>query len=190
MKKLCRFLGFGLLTVAADCRVEVVVEPVPWKPRRDAKRRSRLVAEHRRRRGYPVVGGSTRLPQMSAYRRQALAVAQALRAAPSRPRDHRARKILRSGFQPAPIVSFPFRMSSRSSGSIPAHNQTRDGRAKPTRTASFASAQGTAVIRAIPVCARSPRGCRRWRRRHRRSARRSGYVRRRRRSPAPRPARD
>ena len=78
VKKLCRFLGFGLLTVTAEGRVDVVTEPAPWKPRRDAKRRSRIVEEHRRRNGDPVAGGSTRLPQMTAYRQQALAVANAL----------------------------------------------------------------------------------------------------------------
>lgn len=88
-RKLCRLLGFGLLTVAADGRVEVMVEPAPWKPRRDPKRRSRIVEEHRRRRGDPVVGGSTKKPQMTAYRQQALTVAQKLAAAPQRPRDLR-----------------------------------------------------------------------------------------------------
>ena len=89
VKKLCRFLGFGLLTVSAEGRVDVVTEPAPWKPRRDAKRRSRIVEEHRRRRGDPVLGGSTRTPQMTAYRQQALAVASALAGKPSRPRDLR-----------------------------------------------------------------------------------------------------
>jgi hypothetical protein len=78
VKKLCRFLGFGLLTVNADGRVEVVTEPAPWKPKLDAKRRSRIVEEHRRRKGDPVAGDSTRTPQMTAYRQQALAVANAL----------------------------------------------------------------------------------------------------------------
>ncbi|PPQ39702.1 hypothetical protein SAMN06265338_10439 [Rhodoblastus acidophilus] len=87
VRKLCRLLGFGLLAVFAGDRVEVLVEPAPWKPRRDAKRRSRIVQEHRRRRGDPVVGGSTRVPQMTAYRQQALAVARALADAPQRPRD-------------------------------------------------------------------------------------------------------
>jgi hypothetical protein len=89
VKKLCRFLGFGLLTVSAEGRVDVVAEPAPWKPRRDAKRRSRIVEEHRRRRGDPIVGGSTRMPQMTAYRQQALAVANALAGTPGRPRDLR-----------------------------------------------------------------------------------------------------
>ena len=87
VKKLCRYLGFGLLTVAANGQVDVVVEPAPWKPRGDAKRRSRLVEEHRRRKGDTILGGSTRLPQMTAYRQQALAVARCLAAAPTRPRD-------------------------------------------------------------------------------------------------------
>ncbi len=87
VRKLCRLLGFGLLTVTEQGAVEVIVEPVPWKPRRDAKRRSRIVEEHRRRRGDPAVGGSTRRPIMTAYRQQALACARALAEAPGRPRD-------------------------------------------------------------------------------------------------------
>jgi hypothetical protein len=63
VKKLCRFLGFGLLTVNTEGRVDVVAEPTPWKPRREAERRSRIVAEHRRRKGDPVLGGSTRTPK-------------------------------------------------------------------------------------------------------------------------------
>ncbi|MGO9420194.1 DUF2161 domain-containing phosphodiesterase [Roseiarcus sp.] len=89
VKKLCRYLGFGLLTVTAERRVDVLGEPAPWKPRRDAKRRSRIVEEHRRRKGDPVAGGSTRTPQMTAYRQQALAVANALSITSSRPRDLR-----------------------------------------------------------------------------------------------------
>lgn len=87
VKKLCRFLGFGLLAVTATGKVEVIVEPVPWRPRRDAKRRSRIVEEHRKRQGDPASGGSTRLPIMTAYRQQALACAAALADAPARPRE-------------------------------------------------------------------------------------------------------
>ncbi|MCJ7994669.1 hypothetical protein J5N58_11655 [Rhizobium cremeum] len=89
VKKLCRFLGFGLLTVAATGRVDVIVEPGPWKPRSNRKRRSRIVEEFRRRRGDPVAGGSTRMPQMTAYRQQALVIAEALSEGPLRPRDLR-----------------------------------------------------------------------------------------------------
>ena len=87
VKKLCRLLGFGLLAVAPSNKVEVIVEPVPWRPRRDAKRRSAIVTEHRRRQGDPAVGGSTRRPIMTAYRQQALSCAAALAQAPARPRD-------------------------------------------------------------------------------------------------------
>jgi hypothetical protein len=89
VKKLCRLLGFGLLTVNTKGQVDVVAEPAPWKPRRDAKRRSRIVEEHRRRKGDPIMGGSTRVPHMTAYRQQALAVANGLAGTPSRPRDLR-----------------------------------------------------------------------------------------------------
>jgi len=86
-KKLCRLLSFGLLVVSASGKVDVIVEPAPWKPRRDGKRRSRVVDEHRRRQGDPAAGGSTRQPIMTAYRQQALACALALASAPARPRD-------------------------------------------------------------------------------------------------------
>ena len=86
-RKLCRLLGVGLLCISTRGNVEVLVEPVPWRPRRDAKRRSRIVEEHRRRQGDPTLGGSTRQPIMTAYRQQALACAAALSGAPARPRD-------------------------------------------------------------------------------------------------------
>lgn len=93
VRKLCRLLGVGLLCVFAAGRVEILVEPRAWRPRRNAARRSQLVEEHRRRQGDPATGGSTRQPIMTAYRQQALAVASALDEAaraglgPSRPRD-------------------------------------------------------------------------------------------------------
>jgi hypothetical protein len=67
--------------------VDVLVEPVPWRPRRDGKRRSRIVEEHWRRHGDPVAGGSTRQPMMTVYRQQALACAAALAQGAARPRD-------------------------------------------------------------------------------------------------------
>jgi hypothetical protein len=87
VKKLCRLLGFGLLAVFNSGKVEVLVEPVPWRPRHDAKRRSKIVDEHRRRKGDPASGGSARQPIMTAYRQQALACAAALAQAAARPRD-------------------------------------------------------------------------------------------------------
>ena len=98
VKKLCRFLGFGLLSVSPANAVDVLVEPVPWRPRRDAKRRSKIVEEHRRRRGDPVEGGGSRQPIMTAYRQQALACAAQLAKGQARLRD------LRSSVPDAPKI--------------------------------------------------------------------------------------
>jgi hypothetical protein len=67
-----------------------LVEPVPWRPRRDGKRRSRLVDEHRRRLGDPVLGGSCKAPIMTAYRQQALACAASLSQGPRRTAEIKA----------------------------------------------------------------------------------------------------
>jgi hypothetical protein len=90
VRKLCRFLGFGLLGVLSTGAVEVLVEPKPWKPRQDKKRRVRLVDEHRKRIGDPAPGGSTRQPIMTAYRQQALACATSLAEGPRRTSELRA----------------------------------------------------------------------------------------------------
>jgi hypothetical protein len=90
-RNLCRRLGFGLLGVTAAGKVEVLVDPSAWSPRRDRKRRSRLVAEHERRRGDPSAGGSTRQPIMTAYRQRALLCAALMARAPQRPRDLKPR---------------------------------------------------------------------------------------------------
>jgi hypothetical protein len=85
-RNLCRRLGFGMLAVTKSGQVEVIVSPTAV-PRRDMKRRSRLVAEHRKRQGDPALGGSTRAPIMTAYRQQALACASALSRGPCKVRD-------------------------------------------------------------------------------------------------------
>src|SRR6516225_7846330 len=43
VRRLCRLLGFGLLGVSSSEAIEVLVEPAPWKPRQDKKRRARLI---------------------------------------------------------------------------------------------------------------------------------------------------
>jgi hypothetical protein len=88
-RNLCRRLGFGMLAVTTSGAVEVVVSPTTV-PRRDMKRRSRLIAEHRKRQGDPALGGSTRAPIMTAYRQQALACASALSLGPRKVRDLKA----------------------------------------------------------------------------------------------------
>jgi len=79
-----------MLGVADNGRVSVIVHSVTPMPRTNPKRRSRLVREHRRRVGDPMLGGSTKVPVMTAYRQQALACALALREGPLRPRDMKA----------------------------------------------------------------------------------------------------
>lgn len=89
-RDLCRRLGFGMLGVSDNGDVSVIVNSVTPMPRTNPKRRSRLVKEHRRRRGDPMLGGSTKIPVMTAYRQQALACAFALQSGPLRPKDIKA----------------------------------------------------------------------------------------------------
>lgn len=89
-RNLCRRLGFGMLGVSQAGEVTIIVSPTAPMPRKDPRRRSRLVDEHRRRLGDPAVGGGSRTPIMTAYRQQALACALAMAEAPRRPRDLRA----------------------------------------------------------------------------------------------------
>jgi hypothetical protein len=88
-RNLCRRLGFGMLAVTNTGDVEVIVQPATTAPRRNPKKRSRLVAEHQKRKGDPAMGGSTRAPIMTAYRQQALACASALSGGPRRVKDLR-----------------------------------------------------------------------------------------------------
>lgn len=88
-RNLCRRLGFGMLGVTDRGDVEVLVAPPTTAIRRNPKKRSRLIAEHQKRKGDPVMGGSTRAPIMTAYRQQALACASALSGGPRRVRDLR-----------------------------------------------------------------------------------------------------
>jgi hypothetical protein len=89
-RDLCRRLGIGMLGISDTGDVSIIVGSVSPMPRTNSKRRSRLVSEHRRRRGDPALGGSTRAPVMTAYRQQALGCAAALAAGPSRVREIRA----------------------------------------------------------------------------------------------------
>jgi len=89
-RDLCRRLGIGILGVSAAGDVSVIVGSVSPMPRTNPKRRSRLMREHQKRRGDPVLGGSTRVPVMTAYRQQALSCAAMVSDGPSRVRDIRA----------------------------------------------------------------------------------------------------
>lgn len=81
-RKLCRLIGLGLLLVFADrpqrARVEVVLDPMPYRPRVNQRRSGRLLGEHARRAGDHNVGGSTRVKIVTAYRQEALRCCQLL----------------------------------------------------------------------------------------------------------------
>ena len=89
-RDLCRRLGIGMLGVSDMGEVSILVSSVSPMPRTNPKRRTRLVKEHRKRQGDPALGGSTKVPIMTAYRQQALACASALADGPLRPRDLKA----------------------------------------------------------------------------------------------------
>lgn len=89
-RDLCKRLGIGMLGVTDGGDISILVNSVSPMPRANPKRRTRLVNEHRKRRGDPAPGGSTRVPIMTAYRQQALACAAAMVDGPMRPRDLKA----------------------------------------------------------------------------------------------------
>jgi hypothetical protein len=86
-RDLCRRMGIGMLGVADSGEVSVIVSAVSPMPRTNPKRRTRLVKEHKRRQGDPVLGGGSRAPIMTAYRQQALACAALLAQGLVRPCD-------------------------------------------------------------------------------------------------------
>ncbi|SIQ10958.1 hypothetical protein SAMN05880582_101768 [Rhizobium sp. RU20A] len=88
-RDLCRRLGFGMLGVSDAGTVDIIVGAVSPMPRTNPKRRSRLMQEHKKRRGDPVLGGSTRAPLMTAYRQQALACAAVLAGGPLKVKEVR-----------------------------------------------------------------------------------------------------
>lgn len=87
--KLCRMLGLGLITVRFDEEgqptIEVHLDPAPYQPRQNTRRRGMLLREFARRVGDPNEGGSSRRKIMTAYRQDALRCAVWLdRAGPTR----------------------------------------------------------------------------------------------------------
>jgi len=70
---LCKRLGLGLITVRLrDGLVEIHCDPAPFKPRKSARRKARLLREFARRVGDPSTGGATRSGLVTAYRQDAL----------------------------------------------------------------------------------------------------------------------
>jgi len=82
IKKLCRRLGLGLITVQMnqhrDDFVEVHLDPLPYTPRKNKKRQSLLLREFEQRVGDPNQGGVTRRSIITAYRQDALRCLQHL----------------------------------------------------------------------------------------------------------------
>jgi hypothetical protein len=77
---LCRRIGLGLMTVGKRGGIEVVVDPVPYEPRKNKAKAARLMAEHAKRAGDPNLGGITRTKIVTAYRQEAIRLAEALAA--------------------------------------------------------------------------------------------------------------
>ena len=84
IRKLCRRLGLGLLLVGPRS-VEILEEPVPYRPRPAKLRALRLKGEFDRRLGDANIGGGVAAPIVTAYRQDALLCARALsRSGPMR----------------------------------------------------------------------------------------------------------
>jgi hypothetical protein len=79
VRKLCRRLGLGLMLVGLTRKtVEILEEPVPYRPRRAKLRVLRLLDEFSRRVGDANVGGAVGIPLVTAYRQDALRCARVL----------------------------------------------------------------------------------------------------------------
>ena len=81
VRRLCRKLGMGLLTVTFSGRratVFVECEPAPYRPRKTASRKELLLTEFNGRSADHNVGGSRGRELVTAYREQALRVAHYL----------------------------------------------------------------------------------------------------------------
>jgi len=80
-RKLCRRLGLGLIVIGGRGAVEVIEDPIPYRPRQSKRRSSLLLGEFERRRGDLNVGGSNRTPIVTVYRQDALRCVRALATA-------------------------------------------------------------------------------------------------------------
>ena len=79
VRALLRRLGLGLIVVR-DGVAEVRLDPGPYAPRANARRRGRLLREFQARRGDPEAGGRPGGAVMTAYRQQCLRLAAHLAA--------------------------------------------------------------------------------------------------------------
>jgi hypothetical protein len=82
IRKLCRRVGLGLIAVGSNRKsVEILEDPVPYRPRQAKGRALRLVDEFARRVGDANVGGAVGVPLVTAYRQDALRCAHFLAVA-------------------------------------------------------------------------------------------------------------
>lgn len=81
---LCKKLGLGLLMVdlASPRPVEVLLDPAPYRPRKNRRQETRLKKEFYARTGDPNTGGASHSKIITAYRQDALRCAAALHASP------------------------------------------------------------------------------------------------------------
>ncbi|MEM6277248.1 MAG: DUF2161 family putative PD-(D/E)XK-type phosphodiesterase [Pseudomonadota bacterium] len=70
--RLARRLGLGVMTVRHDGLLEVHADPGPYAPRKNAKKKTKLLREFERLDGDPNAGGATRHGIVTGYRQDAL----------------------------------------------------------------------------------------------------------------------
>jgi hypothetical protein len=86
--KLCKRIGAGLAVVSASGSVEILADPLPYVPRINSKRKGQLLREFAKRKGDPNLGGSRAMPIMTAYKQDAILLAEHLSThGPARVRD-------------------------------------------------------------------------------------------------------
>ena len=92
VEKVCKRLGLGLMMVRLhnkrEPKVEVLLDPAPYSPRKNTRHVARLKKEFSMRVGDPNSGGSSRTKIITAYRQNALRCAVFLKdAGPSKVKD-------------------------------------------------------------------------------------------------------
>ena len=75
--KLCRRVGLGFISIVGDT-AEVHLDPTPYQPRKIKRKQTALLREFMARRGDPNKGGSTKTKLMTAYRQEAIRIAEHL----------------------------------------------------------------------------------------------------------------
>lgn len=85
--RLCRALGLGLLFVSPTGLVDTICPPAAQAPRKSARKQQLLLREIDGRTGDYNIGGSRGRPLVTAYREQALRVAEFIGEGLQRPRD-------------------------------------------------------------------------------------------------------